>query len=432
MINSVGSKIKSLRKEKKLTQAQLCGDKINRCVLSLIENNKMQPSISQLNHFCKILDVPVTYFTSDINYSQTISNIRIYGNSDLDKAFAAEEYKYIIKIYEHDSVQFNTIEDINKYYYLGMSYYNLNVYKESILTLRKYISGFSKKPISYQKLNIIEYATALNTLSKIYMKRSNYRKAEECLIKAYNFLTAHHELNCLIYYIVINNLAYVYNKTAQYNKTYTLINDFFNTHDNLTYRIVAPQLHKAMNVACYNLGKYDEAIEHVEKSILLCTYENHYHELGRSYIDYINALRYSYRFSEAFEIVEKCKKDFFDNKVLYRKFCMQELILYFNMGNYIKSRELLDDINVNSLQEMGKNNYCFIAGHIAFMNVKYEKALKNLNKCEKYFLKNMYHYDLALVYDDLFTITGDKLYLDKKKASLSHDAVRRNVLIDAL
>ncbi|MFA7573484.1 MAG: hypothetical protein WCY24_07165 [Lutispora sp.] len=53
-------------------------------------------------------------------------------------------------------------------------------------------------------------------------------------------------------------------------------------------------------------------------------------------------------------------------------------------------------------------------------------------KCEKYFLKNMYHYDLALVYDDLFAITGDKLYLDKKKASLSYDAVRRNVLIDAL
>jgi len=131
-------------------------------------------------------------------------------------------------------------------------------------------------------------------------------------------------------------------------------------------------------------------------------------------------------------MAEKCKKDFYDNKILYRKFCMQELILYFNMGNYIKSRELLDNINVNSLQEMGKNNYRFIAGHIAFINQDYEKALKNLNKCEKYFLKNMYHYDLALVYDDLFTITGDKLYLDKKKASLSHDAVRRNVLIDAL
>lgn len=432
MINSVGSKIKNLRKGKKLTQAQLCGDKINRCVLSLIENNKMQPSISQLNHICKVLNVPVTYFTSGIDYNQRITSTGTDDDSNLAKAFAAGEYEYITKLYEHASLQFNTIENIVKYYYLGMSYYNLNIYKESLLSLRKYISSFSKKPISYQKLNITEYATALNTLSKIYMQRSNYKKAGEYLIKAYNFLAEHQELNSLIYCIVINNLSLVYNYTAQYKKTYTLINDFFNTHDNLTYRIVAPQLHRAMNIACYNLGKHDKAIEHIQKSILLLNYENNVNEIGRCYINYINALRYSYRFSEAFEMAEKCKKDFYDNKVLYRKFCMQELILYFNMGNYIKSRELLDDINVNSLQEMGKNNYCFIAGHIAFMNVKYEKALKNLNKCEKYFLKNMYHYDLALVYDDLFTITGDKLYLDKKKASLSHDAVRRNVLIDAL
>lgn len=432
MINSVGSKIKVLRKEKKLTQAQLCGDKINRCVLSLIENNKMQPSISQLNHFCKILDVPVTHFTSDIDYNKTIESIGIDDNSDLAKAFIFKENEYITKLYEHDSVQFNTIENINKYYYLGMSYYNLSIYKESILPLKKYINSFSKKPKSYQKLNISKYATALNTLSKIYMQRSNYTKAEEYLIKAYNFLTGHQESNSLIYCIVINNLAYVYNKTGQYKKTFTIINDFFNTHDNLSYRILAPQLHKAMNVACYNLGNYYEAIEHVEKSILLCTYENHYHELGRSYIDYINALRYSYRFPEATEIVEKCKKDFYDIKVLYRKFCMQELILYFNMRDYIKASKLLANIQFNSLQEMGKNNFSFISGHISFINNEYEKALKSLNKCEKYFLKNMYHYDLALVYDDLFAITGDKLYLDKKKASLSHDAIRRNVLIDAL
>ena len=139
MIHHVGSKIKALRREKKLTQAQLCEDKINRSVLSLIENKKMQPSISQLNHFCKILDVPVTYFTSDIDYCQTISRVETDDSSDLGKAFIFKEYEYIIKVYEHDSIRFNTIEDIVKYCYLGMSYYNLNIYKESILPLRKYI-----------------------------------------------------------------------------------------------------------------------------------------------------------------------------------------------------------------------------------------------------------------------------------------------------
>jgi len=430
MISSIGSKIKSLRKNKKLTQAQLCGDKINRSVLSLIENNKMEPSLSQLNHICKVLDVPITYFISDINYSETAQIAYNYEKLNLAKSFFAGEYEHIIKLYEHDYQQFEAIDNVNKHYYLGMSYYNLKIYKEAIMALKKYIKTFSKTPISYQKDNSMEYATALNTISKIYIQRRNYKKAEEYLIKAFNFLTEQNEINSLIYCIVINNLSLVYNNTAQYKKTYTLINDFFHTHNNLSYRIVAPQLHKAMNVACYNLDKYDEAIEHVKKSILLCDYEGNHHELGRSYIDYINALRYSHRFSEAFEIVEKCKKEFYNNKVLYRKFCMQELILYFNTGNYSKVVELLKKINVKELQEMGKNNYYFISGHIAFINKDYEAALKKFKKCETYFTKNMYHYDLALMYDDLFAITGDKLFEEKKKTSLLSNAVRRNVVIN--
>lgn len=429
MISSIGSKIKGLRKKRKLTQAQLCGDKINRSVLSLIENNKMEPSLSQLNHICKVLDVPITYFTSDVNYSVTAQNTYNYEKLDLAESFLAGEYEHIIKLYEHDYQQFDAIDNINKHYYLGMSYFSLKIYKEANMALRKYVKAFSKTPTSYQKDNIIEYATALNTLSKIYMQRKNYKKVEEYLLIAYNFLTENHEINSLIYFVVINNLSLVYNKTAQYKKTYTLIRDFFNTHDNLTYRTVAPQLHIAMNIACYNLGKYDESIEHIQKSILLFNYGNETHEIGRCYINYINALRYSHRFSEAFEILEKCKKEFYNNRVLYKKFHMQELILYFNTGNYSKVEELLRNINIKELQEMGKNNYLFISGHIAFINKNYEAALKNLVKCEKYFIKNMYNYDLALIYDDLFAITGDKLYIEKKKALLLNNAVRRNIVI---
>jgi len=230
MISSIGSKIKGLRKKRKLTQAQLCGDKINRSVLSLIENNKMEPSLSQLNHICKVLDVPITYFTSDLNLGVTAQNTYNIEKFDLANLFLAGEYEHIIKLYEHDYEQFDTIDNINKYYYLGMSYYNLKIYKEANMALRKYVKTFSRTPISYQKDNFIEYATALNSISKIYIYRRNYKKAEEYLLKAYNFLTEQHEINSLIYCVVINNLSLVHNNTAQYKKTYTLINDFFHTH----------------------------------------------------------------------------------------------------------------------------------------------------------------------------------------------------------
>ncbi|MBO5906788.1 MAG: helix-turn-helix transcriptional regulator [Clostridia bacterium] len=62
---TLGEKIKELRKNRHITQSELCGDKITRNMLSAIECDKASPSISTLEHIASRLGVPPSYLLSN-------------------------------------------------------------------------------------------------------------------------------------------------------------------------------------------------------------------------------------------------------------------------------------------------------------------------------------------------------------------------------
>ena len=61
----LGKKIKTLRLERKMTQAELAGETITRNMLSQIENGVAQPSVSTIIDLAKKLDTPIEYFFSE-------------------------------------------------------------------------------------------------------------------------------------------------------------------------------------------------------------------------------------------------------------------------------------------------------------------------------------------------------------------------------
>ncbi len=62
---TLGAKIRTLRKERSLTQSALCGDYITRNMLSQIENDLTVPSVSTLTYFADRLNVPVGYLLDE-------------------------------------------------------------------------------------------------------------------------------------------------------------------------------------------------------------------------------------------------------------------------------------------------------------------------------------------------------------------------------
>ena len=71
----IGDKIKELRLQKKMTQAQLAGDAITRNQLSQIENNKSMPAVPTLLELAKRLDAPASYFFAETGDLDTFRKI---------------------------------------------------------------------------------------------------------------------------------------------------------------------------------------------------------------------------------------------------------------------------------------------------------------------------------------------------------------------
>ncbi len=93
-----GSKIRSLRRQKHLTQEELAGGQITRNMLSQIESGLATPSLSTLLYLAERLDVPIDYLVSDDVDLGAYRKQRHFPA--VKKLFAAGEYQDCLQLAE--------------------------------------------------------------------------------------------------------------------------------------------------------------------------------------------------------------------------------------------------------------------------------------------------------------------------------------------
>ena len=74
LIETLGERIRKLRKEKKLTLEVLAGDELTKGMLSLIENNKANPSMESLTYIAKRLGVEMSELLEEVS-SQELQEV---------------------------------------------------------------------------------------------------------------------------------------------------------------------------------------------------------------------------------------------------------------------------------------------------------------------------------------------------------------------
>lgn len=62
---TLGQKVRMLRKERRLTQATLCGSYMTRNMLSQIESDRANPSVATIRYLAEMLEVPAGYFLDE-------------------------------------------------------------------------------------------------------------------------------------------------------------------------------------------------------------------------------------------------------------------------------------------------------------------------------------------------------------------------------
>lgn len=97
--NMMGKKIRALRLEKGMTQAELAGDTVTRNMLSQIENGLAQPSVTTIAELSERLGVPTEYFFSEC---EDVNVFRKIGSIDkIRAAFADGDYGRCIYRLDH-------------------------------------------------------------------------------------------------------------------------------------------------------------------------------------------------------------------------------------------------------------------------------------------------------------------------------------------
>lgn len=66
----LGERIRKLRKQKKLTLEELAGTKLTKGMLSLIENNKANPSMESLSYIAEQLEIEVSQLLNEVNFDE--------------------------------------------------------------------------------------------------------------------------------------------------------------------------------------------------------------------------------------------------------------------------------------------------------------------------------------------------------------------------
>lgn len=69
-MRTLGERIRTLRKQRKLTLESCAGEQMTKGMLSLIENNKANPSMENLNYLAKRLEVEVSELMEEVSGSE--------------------------------------------------------------------------------------------------------------------------------------------------------------------------------------------------------------------------------------------------------------------------------------------------------------------------------------------------------------------------
>lgn len=312
-INSVGKKIRFLRKEQNMTQEELAGDHFTKSYISLIERGKINPSMKALNYIGKKLNKPVSLLLDtegsivDSNNLYKISYIiekgkKLVDNSEFDLAFT--EFNRL----------FENLENLTNFhkglihYYLGYIYFKketndkaFDLIKKSIAFLRKALKNFEdndpkdnleiyiklaegeyilnnkNKSLKYfieakefeeqYRINLDDYFYVIRNITILYTQKGNYSIAIDYLKKIIELSKKENTINehVLGSYITLSTC---YFSLEQYEDSLEMLRKVLPIYENL---LEDPRLHSRIYFRMAKIyietNEYDLALENITKSV---------------------------------------------------------------------------------------------------------------------------------------------------------------------
>lgn len=372
MMNTLGKRIKTLRKKKNATLEHVCGNQMSVSMLSLIENDKAQPSVEKLAYIAQRLEVNIEELLVDIS----IDEVRTLYQ-EAKELFDGREYEKVIYLFDR------------------MAEIELPVAFESAKLYEVYA-------LSKCKTEAENWEEAVKRAHGLYSSLNFYGESAKMDLFVISHLTLEQRYEQAYNYLI--------DKTNLYNSLNTKL-DKIDELEFLYYRLVL----------LFAKGSYEAALTVLDEAI---DFSNHYSLYYRMEELYRIAC-FCAMFEENAEKVQFFLKKLFqlgrfmDNKetiasvFLIKAHYYNEYLQQFSKAHHAieRFRKLLD--------EKEEPNYFMEKGKAFFGEGKYEEALQHLEKVGE--IGNGQHpMNLALIYVIDAYIARCHYYLGNKKEAVRY------------
>ncbi|MDW0118041.1 helix-turn-helix transcriptional regulator [Sporosarcina thermotolerans] len=177
-LQTLGERIRVLRKQRKLTLEALAGEQLTKGMLSLIENNKANPSMESLSYIAERLGIEVSKLLEEVNPQELRDLLKT-----VEKLFTVEvdelkdEYKQILELVEP------YVEKLSQGYEAARL---LEIYSRALYYEKKdgWQELLNKAGAIYDQMNIIRRLAAVGMFrSMVKFTEHDYESALDILLK---------------------------------------------------------------------------------------------------------------------------------------------------------------------------------------------------------------------------------------------------------
>ncbi|MGG2107311.1 helix-turn-helix domain-containing protein [Lysinibacillus pakistanensis] len=340
-MNSLGTRIRNLRKERKLTLEALAGDRLTKGMLSQIENDKAKPSMESLDYIAERLGVKASELLEEIAPStirHLLEQVEIfYAEIQLGDTKNLEQTIEMIKPY---------VKELPLSYEAGRLLYIYAVaqYQAGITTWE---SPLNRARFIFKEINLLSHWFETYVIqSAVFMEGRNYNMAYSCILQAKeeveqeNYQLDSRDAGKMAYYISIFQLA-----IGEYEAGKQLVKESIaNAHKNQFYYYIDDMYRIAAFCAMVDndfeqaehlitkLEQYRVFVEQADVDAFIFTLRAHYYN------------NYTHDYKKALEEIERFRPLMdmgaikFDKSLYY---CEKGKSLYL-LGRYEEAKEAFE------------------------------------------------------------------------------------------
>lgn len=375
-METLGERIRKLRKQQKLTLEELAGDTLTKGMLSLIENNKANPSMESLSFIAERLDVEVSELLEEVSNQELRELLtkveKIYHTDSQEMLDKYTQIHTLIKPYAPKLTQGYEAARL-------LDLYSRALYDENIDGWKVY----SEKAASlYEQMNIAQRRARIGIFrSLIYAEDYDYKNA----LKTFQFERSEIEQKCTF----IDPMTRV---DLDYTET-TLL---------------------------FAVGKSEEALKMMESGIIFSKEEQILYRIDHLYrIAVFHAMMIGEQeklnyYTKKIELYGELTDDI--QAVLFVKFMKVHYLTSYKK-TYKKALDLLEQYShSHQFDPMYQNFYHFEKGKALFGLQQYEKAMKAFKEV-KYPDYSKHPFDLAIFYEvDAYRALCYKIFGNREQA----------------